>query len=444
MRAYDLILKKRNGYELTREEIDFLVTGYTKGSIPDYQIAAFSMAVFFQGLTRKETLHLTLAMLESGDRISLADIPGIKVDKHSTGGVGDTTTLVLAPLVAAAGVPVAKMSGRGLGHTGGTIDKFAAIPGFKTELTIEEMKIAVKKIGVAVIGQTGNLVPADKKLYALRDVTATVDSLPLIAGSIMSKKLAAGADALVLDVKTGDGALLKGLDQAFALAAAMVEIGQGAGKETVALVSNMDQPLGKAIGNSLEVAEAIHTLKGEGPDDLTELCLELGAQMLCLAKAADSAAAGRNKLKELIASGKALEKLVELIESQKGDIRVVEDLNLLPRARTEVLVKSPKAGYIHCLKAEAVGVGAMLLGAGRETKESIIDLAVGIVLEKKVGEKVEKGETIAVIHANADPSSEKVLAVKKTILNAYHIKPEQKEKPSLIEGFVDKNGYTKY
>jgi len=436
----DLILKKRNGYELTQKEISFLVSGYTKGSIPDYQMAAFNMAVFFQGLTRDETLYLTLAMLESGDRVSLADIPGIKVDKHSTGGVGDTATLVLAPLVAAAGVPVAKMSGRGLGHTGGTIDKFESIPGFKTELAIDEMVAAVKKIGVAVVGQSDNLVPADKKLYALRDVTATVDSLPLIASSIMCKKLAAGADALVLDVKTGDGALLKGLNQALALAEVMVDIGQGAGMETVAIITNMDQPLGKAIGNSLEIKEAILTLRGEGPSDLEELCLELGAQMLCLAKTVDTATAGRDKLKKLIASGQALKKLTELIGSQQGDVRVVDDLTLLPHARSKVPVKSQQSGYIRRIKAEAVGMGAMMLGAGRETKEAVIDLSVGITLEKKVGDRVEAGEAIATIHANDDPASGKVADVKRILLNACQIEPEKKEKPGLILGYVDRNG----
>ncbi|MEW6623809.1 MAG: pyrimidine-nucleoside phosphorylase [Bacillota bacterium] len=440
MRVYDLILKKRNGYELSREEIKFLVSGYVKGIIPDYQIAAFNMAVYFQGLTREETLQLTLAMVESGDQVSLKEIPGIKVDKHSTGGVGDTTTLVLAPLVAAAGVPVAKMSGRGLGHTGGTIDKFEAIPGFKTSLSIDEMIAAVKTVGVAVVGQTGNLVPADKKLYALRDVTATVDSLPLIASSIMSKKLAAGADALVLDVKTGDGAFLKDLEEAFALAEIMVEIGQDAGRETVAVITNMDQPLGKAVGNSLEIEEAILTLRGEGPADLKELCIVLGAQMLYLAKAADSVTAARDKLEKVIASGAALAKLRELIKSQQGDERVVDDMTLLPQAANKISILSSKAGYIQRIKAESIGIGAMMLGAGRETKDSAIDLAVGITLEKKVGDRVEAGAELAVLHANDAQGNEKIAAVQQMLLSAYEIGPEPAEKPKLVQGYVDKNG----
>jgi len=440
LRVYDLILKKRNGYELSREEIKFLVSGYVKGIIPDYQIAAFNMAVYFQGLTREETLQLTLAMVESGDQVSLKEIPGIKVDKHSTGGVGDTTTLVLAPLVAAAGVPVAKMSGRGLGHTGGTIDKYEAIPGFKTSLSIDEMIAAVKNVGVAVVGQTGNLVPADKKLYALRDVTATVDSLPLIASSIMSKKLAAGADALVLDVKTGDGAFLKDLEEAFALAEIMVEIGQDAGRETVAVITNMDQPLGKAVGNSLEIEEAILTLRGEGPADLKELCLVLGAQMLYLAKAADSVTAARDKLEKVIASGAALAKLRELIKSQQGDERVVDDMTLLPQAANKISILSSKAGYIQRIKAESIGIGAMMLGAGRETKDSAIDLAVGITLEKKVGDRVEAGAELAVLHANDAQGNEKIAAVQQMLLSAYEIGPEPAEKPKLVQGYVDKNG----
>ncbi|MDW7675727.1 MAG: pyrimidine-nucleoside phosphorylase [Bacillota bacterium] len=438
MRAYDLILKKRNGFELTASEIKFFVNGYTKGLIPDYQMAALNMAIFFQGLTKAETLHLTLAMMESGDTISLAEIPGIKVDKHSTGGVGDTTTLVLAPLVAAAGVPVAKMSGRGLGHTGGTIDKFEAIPGFQTELAIDDMINAVKNTGVAVVGQTGNLVPADKKLYALRDVTATVDSLPLIASSIMSKKLAAGADALVLDVKTGNGAFLKDLEKAFELAQTMVDIGQGAGRETVAVITNMDQPLGKAIGNSLEIEEAIRTLKGEGPADLEELCLVLGGQMLYLAKAVESASAGEAKLKELLANGLALEKLKELIRSQQGNDKVVEDLSLLPQARHKIAVTAPTSGYIHRIKAEATGIAAMILGAGRETKESVIDLAVGVTLEKKVGDKVNSGDEVAIIYTNDNPNSDKVLTAVDKIIGAYEIKPQAFAAPKLIQGYVDK------
>ncbi|MFU8795568.1 MAG: pyrimidine-nucleoside phosphorylase, partial [Dethiobacteria bacterium] len=375
MRTYDLIIKKRNGFILTKAEIDFLISGYVDGSIPDYQMSALAMAIYFQGMNEEETLHLTMAMVNSGDTISLKKIPGIKVDKHSTGGVGDTTTLVLAPLVAAAGVPVAKLSGRGLGHTGGTLDKLESIPGFSTEMTVKELLAAVKNIGVAVAGQTGNLVPADKMLYALRDVTATVDSMPLIAGSIMSKKLAAGADALVLDVKSGDGAFLKDREQAFKLARAMVNIGNGAGRETVAVVTNMDQPLGRAVGNALEVEEAILTLRGEGPPDLEELCLVLGGWVLCLAGKTDSPVEGKEILKKLIDNGEALRKMKELISNQHGNDAVTENLHLLPHTTNRVKVKAVASGYIKRLKAEAIGVAAMTLGAGREKKDSIIDLS---------------------------------------------------------------------
>jgi pyrimidine-nucleoside phosphorylase len=444
LRVYDIILKKRNGQELTETEIKHLVLGYAEGKIPDYQLAAFNMAAYFRGLTPGETLALTMAMIESGETVSLKDIPGIKVDKHSTGGVGDTTTLVLAPLVAAAGIPVAKMSGRGLGHTGGTIDKFEAIPGFKTDLTIEAMIEAVKTVGVAVVGQTGNLVPADKKLYALRDVTATVDSLPLIASSIMSKKLAAGADALVLDVKTGDGAFLKGMDEAVQLAKTMVEIGEGAGRETVAIITNMEQPLGKAVGNSLEIAEAILTLQGKGPVDLTELCLELGGWMLYLAQAAVSVEAGRIKLQQLIDNGAALAKLAQLIKAQQGDHRVVADLTILPQANTIVTVKAPSAGLVQRIKAETVGIGAMMLGAGRETKEAAIDLSAGIVLEKKVGDRVAAGEDLAILHTNLEQDSHQVAKVREMLIKAYEIKPEPVVGQKLIQGYVTKEGVHYY
>lgn len=442
MRAYDIIMKKRDGYELNQQEVKHLILGYSQGHIPDYQMAAFNMAVYFQGLTKKETLYLTMGMLESGDRVSLTDIPGIKVDKHSTGGVGDTTTLVLAPLVAAAGVPVAKMSGRGLGHTGGTLDKFESIPDFTTDLTIDQMIEAVKKTGVAVVGQTGNLVPADKKLYALRDVTATVESLPLIASSIMSKKLASGADALVLDVKTGDGAFLKQLEQAIALAKAMVEIGEGASRRTVALVTNMDQPLGKAVGNALEIEEAILTLKGEGPKDLEQLCLELGANMLYLAKAVEDPLQGKEKLKQIISSGAALNKLQELIISQKGNGQVVEDLSLLPQATKKVPIRATQKGYVHKIKAETIGLSAMMLGAGRETLDSAVDLAVGITLEKKIGHQVSVGDVLAYLHVNEinEKDKERTLAVAEKVLTAYTIGLESVEEPKLIYSYIDKDG----
>ena len=434
MRAVDLILKKREGQALEPEELNFLISGYTAGTIPDYQMAAFLMAVCFQGMNREETLNLTLAMLASGDRISLTDIPGIKVDKHSTGGVGDTTTLVLAPLVAAAGVPVAKMSGRGLGHTGGTLDKLASIPGFRTDLGLEEMVAAVKKYGVAVVGQTGTLVPADKKMYALRDVTGTVQSLPLIASSIMSKKLASGADALILDVKAGDGAFLKDEEEAFALARAMVEIGEGAGVKTEALITNMDQPLGQAVGNALEMEEAVLTLRGEGPPDLEELCLELGGRMLALAGRAADGASGREILKGLLDSGAALEKLKELIHSQGGDPRVAEDLSLLPRSERILPLASPGSGYVQGIRAQRVGHCAMLLGAGREAWDSEIDLAAGILLKKKVGDPVEAGEELALVHGKAGLTPQEMAGVMELLAEAYRIGPQRPPVPPLILG----------
>lgn len=437
MRVYDLILKKRNGRELTAMEIDYLISGYVDGGIPDYQMSALAMAIYFQGMTEQETLNLTKTMIDSGETISLEAIPGIKVDKHSTGGVGDTTTLVLAPLVASAGAPVAKLSGRGLGHTGGTLDKLESIPGFSTDMTVAELVNAVKNIGVAVAGQTGNLVPADKMLYALRDVTATVDSMPLIAGSIMSKKLAAGADALVLDVKAGDGAFLKSKEEAFELARTMVSIGKGAGKKTVALVTNMDQPLGKAVGNALEVKEAIMTLRGEGPADLQELSLFLGGWMLTLAGKCSEPDEGKTILLEAINNGAAVQKFKELIRSQHGNDAVVDDFSILPQVCNQINVKSSRAGYVQRIKAETIGVAAMTLGAGRDKKDSQIDPAVGIIIEKKVGDRVKIGDTLAVIHASDDAPPEVVEAVEEMILIAYKLHNEQTEIADLIFGTVD-------
>jgi pyrimidine-nucleoside phosphorylase len=430
-------MKKRNGAELTKSEIEYLIEGYVGGTIPDYQMSALAMAIYFQGMSKEETLNLTMAMVNSGDTISLKDIPGIKVDKHSTGGVGDTTTLVLAPLVAAAGAPVAKLSGRGLGHTGGTLDKLESIPGFRTEMPVAELVAAVKNCGIAVAGQTGNLVPADKLLYALRDVTATVDSMPLIAGSIMSKKLAAGADALVLDVKSGDGAFLKDRDEAFALARAMVEIGNGAGRETVAVITNMDQPLGYAVGNALEVEEAILTLRGEGPPDLEELCLVLGGWMLVLAGKAPNQEEGRKQLKELIKNGAALRKFKELIKNQNGNDTVTEDLTLLPRAAQKIRVRAEADQYVSRLQAETIGIAAMTLGAGRENKNSQIDPAVGIMIEKKIGDKVKAGETLAIIHAGASTDAKTLASVEEKILSAYSFAEEPVDLPVLIFGSVD-------
>lgn len=402
MRMVDLIVKKQNGKELTTEEIQFFVKGYTDGSIPDYQASALAMAIYFQDMTDQERADLTMAMVNSGETIDLSAIEGIKVDKHSTGGVGDTTTLVLAPLVAALGVPVAKMSGRGLGHTGGTIDKLEAIEGFHVELSKDEFIKLVNRDKVAVIGQSGNLTPADKKLYALRDVTGTVNSIPLIASSIMSKKIAAGADAIVLDVKTGAGAFMKTDEDAVNLAKAMVRIGNNVGRQTMAVISDMSQPLGFAIGNALEVQEAIDTLRGEGPEDLNELVLTLGSQMVVLAKKAETLEEARAKLQEVMKNGKALEKFKEFLSNQGGDASVVDDPSKLPQAAYKIDVPAKEAGVVSEIVADEIGVAAMLLGAGRATKEDEIDLAVGIMLRKKVGDKVEKGEPLVTLYANRE------------------------------------------
>nr|MDH3091819.1 pyrimidine-nucleoside phosphorylase [Bacillus velezensis] len=402
MRMVDLIVKKQNGKELTTEEIQFFVKGYTDGSIPDYQASALAMAIYFQDMTDQERADLTMAMVNSGETIDLSAIEGIKVDKHSTGGVGDTTTLVLAPLVAALGVPVAKMSGRGLGHTGGTIDKLEAIEGFHVELSKDEFIKLVNRDKVAVIGQSGNLTPADKKLYAARDVTGTVNSIPLIASSIMSKKIAAGADAIVLDVKTGAGAFMKTDEDAVNLAKAMVRIGNNVGRQTMAVISDMSRPLGFAIGNALEVQEAIDTLRGEGPEDLNELVLTLGDQMVVLAKKAETLEEARTKLQEVMKNGKALEKFKEFLSNQGGDASVVDDPSKLPQAAYKIDVPAKEAGVVSEIVADEIGVATMLLGAGRATKEDEIDLAVGIMLRKKVGDNVEKGEPLVTLYANRE------------------------------------------
>lgn len=400
MRMIDIIEKKRDGKSLTREEIDFFVNGYTRGEVPDYQASSLAMAIFFQDMNDEERAALTMSMVNSGERIDLSDINGIKVDKHSTGGVGDTTTLVLAPLVAAVGVPVAKMSGRGLGHTGGTIDKLESVKGFNVEISEKDFIKLVNDNQVAVIGQSGNLTPADKKLYALRDVTGTVNSIPLIASSIMSKKIAAGADAIVLDVKTGSGAFMKTLDDAEALAHAMVRIGNNVGRNTMAIISDMSQPLGNAVGNSLELKEAIATLKGNGPKDLTELVLTLGSQMVVLAEQAESLDEARQMLVDAIKTGKALNKFKTFLSNQGGDDSIVDSPEKLPSAKYQVEFKAKKDGFITEIIANEIGVASMMLGAGRQTKEDVIDLGVGIVLNKKVGEHVEKGENILTIHTN--------------------------------------------
>lgn len=402
MRMIDIIEKKRDGKSLNKEEIDFFIKGYTNGDIPDYQASSLAMAIFFQDMNEEERAHLTMAMVNSGDVIDLSDIEGIKVDKHSTGGVGDTTTLVLAPLVASVGVPVAKMSGRGLGHTGGTIDKLESAKGFHIELTEDEFIKLVNENQVAVMGQSGNLTPADKKLYALRDVTGTVNSIPLIASSIMSKKIAAGADAIVLDVKTGSGAFMKTLEDAEALAHAMVSIGNNVGRNTMAIISDMSQPLGNTIGNGLELKEAIETLQGHGPDDLTELVLTLGSQMVVLAKKADNLKDARELLEAAIQSGKALDKFKTFISNQGGDVSIIERPDSLEDAKYKIEYTAQKDGFISEMVANEIGVASMMLGAGRQTKEDIIDLSVGIVLNKKVGDKVNAGESILTIHSNKE------------------------------------------
>jgi pyrimidine-nucleoside phosphorylase len=429
----DLIEKKRDGQELTKEEIHYIIENYTTGDIPDYQMSAFTMAIYFQGMTDKERAELTMAMVHSGDTIDLSEIEGIKVDKHSTGGVGDTTTLVLGPLVAAVGVPVAKMSGRGLGHTGGTIDKLESVPGFHVEIENKQFIELVNKNKIAVIGQSGNLTPADKSLYALRDVTATVNSIPLIASSIMSKKIAAGADAIVLDVKTGAGAFMKDLKESKELAKAMVDIGNLVGRRTMAVISDMSQPLGFAIGNALEVKEAIDTLSGKGPKDLEELCLTLGSYMVLLAGKAESLEDARTMLVEVMNNGKALQTLKIFLEAQGGDGSVVDQPETLPQAKYVIELEAQEDGYISEIIADAVGTAAMLLGAGRATKESQIDLAVGLVLNKKIGDSVKKGESLVTIHSNYENVDE----VKQKLYKSISISGSEVKAPELIYATVE-------
>lgn len=433
MRMYDIIIKKRNGSELTPEEINFFVEGYTLGTIPDYQASALMMAIYFQKMTERETCELTMAMARSGDMLDLSAIRGIKVDKHSTGGVGDKTSLALAPMVAACGIPVAKMSGRGLGHTGGTIDKLESFPGFTTALTTEQFIKNVNSIGIAIMGQTADLAPADKKLYALRDVTATVDNMSLIASSIMSKKLAAGADAIVLDVKTGSGAFMKKEADARALAEEMVKIGTNAGRKTVAVISDMDQPLGNAVGNALEVKEAINTLNGHGPADFLTLCLTLGSQMLLAGGKAEDLKSAERMLEQVIADGSALKKLAEFVEAQGGDSSVVYHPERLPQAALQKEVLAPADGYVSRIVCDEVGICSLILGGGRETKESRIDLSVGLVLCRKVGDMVKAGEVLAVIHANDEG---KAAEAEKRFLAACSITAEPPLKTPFIKGIV--------
>jgi len=433
MKMVDIISKKRSGLELTTEEINFFIENYTNGSIPDYQVSALLMAICFQKMNMRETSDLTMAMVNSGDVLDLSNIEGIKVDKHSTGGVGDTTTLVLTPMVAALGIPVAKMSGRGLGHTGGTIDKLESFTGFSVEISEEQFIDNVNDNKIAIMGQTADLAPADKKLYALRDVTGTVENISLISSSIMSKKIAAGADAIVLDVKVGDGAFMKSFEDAKELAEAMVIIGNNVNRKTIAVISDMDQPLGFAVGNALEVKEAIDTLNGVGPKDLLELCLTLGSNMVVLAKKAKNVEEARQMLIKVIDDKSALEKLQEFIASQGGNPSHVNHTELLPTAKYVLKVTSEVEGYVYKIDSQHIGLIAMELGAGRATKEDSIDLAVGIVLNKKRGDKVFKGETLAYIHANDESKIEKA---RKNIIESYHITKEKPKDIPLIYGVI--------
>ena len=429
MRMYDLILKKKQGKELNTEEINWMIKEFTEGRIPDYQMSAMTMAICFQGMDKRETFDLTMAMRDSGDVLDLSRIDGIKVDKHSTGGVGDKVSLVLTPIVASLGVPVAKMSGRGLGHTGGTIDKLESFSGFSTEISEEKFIDSVNTIGIAIAGQTANLAPADKKLYALRDVTATVDQMSLIASSIMSKKLASGADAIVLDVKTGNGAFMQKEEDAIALAKAMVDIGNRAGKQTVAVITDMDEPLGNAVGNALEIKEVIDALHGDGPEDLMEVVYALGTQMLLLAKRAEDEEIARNLITESIQERKALKKFAEFIENHEEILHP----DMLPKARYVIPVLAEEEGCIERILAQDIGIACMTLGGGRENKESTIDHGVGIILTKKISDTVKKGETLALIHAN---SKEKAVLASNLVKNAYQIAKEPAKKAPMVKCII--------
>lgn len=430
MRMYDIIKRKRDGGELTREDIFSVIDRYVRGEIPDYQMSALCMAIYFKGMTSEETYYLTMAICNSGERLKLPEINGIKADKHSTGGVGDKTTLIVAPTVASLGIAVAKMSGRGLGHTGGTVDKLESIPGFKTELSSEQLSETVKSVGMAVAGQSVSLAPADKLLYALRDVTATVDSLPLIASSIMGKKLCADDDCIVLDVKTGNGAFMKTPEESRALARAMVDIGKRAGKRILALITDMDKPLGNAIGNSLEVIEAVETLKGNGPRDLTELSVALSASILYLAEKGSYTECER-LAKEAIDNGKALDTFIKAVTAQGGDAEVIRNTDNFPRAEYSYNVTAEKDGYIFSVDTEGYGIAAMLLGAGRSKKDDVIDSTAGIILKKKTGEYVKVGETVAVLYASRYELLEN--AAKKLIDSTVISDKKPKERPLIFE-----------
>jgi len=434
MRAVDVIQRKRDGHELSRDEIAYFVSGFTRGDIHDYQASALAMAVFFKGMSSAETVALTESMMASGEVLDLSDLPGPKVDKHSTGGVGDKTSLVLAPLAAACGVYVPMISGRGLGHTGGTLDKLESIPGFRVNLSLAELRAVLKESGLGLIGQTPEIAPADRKLYALRDVTATVESLPLIAASIMSKKMAEGIDALVLDVKTGDGAFMKAFEDAKSLAQTMVQIGRRMGKRVAALITDMEQPLGHSVGNALEVVECIETLKGRGPKDLESLSVELAAWMLWLARTAPTLEAARARVRDALGSGAALRKLEQAIELQGGDPRVCEDPGLLPRARETVALRAEADGRVARIGCRAAGHAAMLLGAGRETMDSRVDPGVGLVLHKKVGDLVIRGEPLATLHVNDRRRSDESLRL---LRDAFKVAPEAPPATALIRHVLD-------
>lgn len=436
MRMYDIIEKKRNGEKLSEQEISYVISGYVKGEIPDYQMSALLMAIYFQGMSPEETLQLTMAMAHSGAVLDLSDIKGIKVDKHSTGGVGDKTSLVLGPMVAAAGIPVAKMSGRGLGHTGGTIDKLESIEGFSTTISTEKFLKNVNDIGIAIVGQTENLAPADKKIYALRDVTATVNSIPLIASSIMSKKIASGADAIVLDVKVGNGAFMETEEQAIRLGQEMVRLGTGAGKETVAIISDMNQPLGCAVGNSLEVIEAMEALQGEGPSDLMELCYALGSYMLVLGGACGQPQEAEGILRELVSSGKAWEKMKEFAEAQGGD------LSKPPEVAQQYELKAGEDGFVQSIHCREIGRASLILGGGRERKDSQINLRVGVKIIKKVGDAVKEGETIAVLYS--DGTEEKREEAAGIVAGAYEFSKLPVSAEPLVKWVITKDGTKKY
>ncbi len=438
MRMYDLIEKKKNGFPLSTDEIQWMINGYTKEQIPDYQMSAMLMAICFQGMNEQETLDLTLAMRDSGEVLDLSEVHGIKVDKHSTGGVGDKTTLVLTPIVAALGVPVAKMSGRGLGHTGGTIDKLECFTGFRTDISRKQFFENVNAIGIAVAGQTASLAPADKKLYALRDVTATVAQMSLIASSIMSKKLASGSDAIVLDVKTGNGAFMQKKEDAVRLAETMVKIGTMAGKKMAALVTDMSQPLGNMVGNSLEVIEAIEALRGNGPKDLMDDVYALGAQMLLLAGCAGNEKEAYDSMQSVVKDKRALDKFAEMVEAQGGDKRQVYDTDLLAKAKLKLPVNAKEDGYISSMDTADIGIACMTLGGGRETKESAIDLSVGIELKKKVGDQVKRGEVLAYLYANDEKKAE---TARDIVANAYHYGASEVMKPQTIHAVITADGH---